>query len=176
MIKAAKKYHLEFTGLSISKDIKLQMPIWNHIALITPEFGKLWRKDAVKCLLQNHRVRNVADTVDVAGRKTTLPRHPHLVNPSGIGRKNCGCPLCKRDRVEYGCQNPGECVEAAKVLLGCIQPKWNPTFANSDLCDELALSDEEISMNDSDRDEEETKLTFDPNFRLTDLSHGFRIF
>ncbi|KAJ7834122.1 hypothetical protein B0H14DRAFT_2363963 [Mycena olivaceomarginata] len=97
MLQAAKNYHLEFTALSISRDIQLQMPIWNHIALIGPKFEKIRRKDAVKCLLQNHQVRNLADTVKIAGHKTTLSRHPHLVNPSGIGRRNCGCPQCKRD-------------------------------------------------------------------------------
>ncbi|KAJ6468856.1 hypothetical protein C8R45DRAFT_837689, partial [Mycena sanguinolenta] len=176
MIQAAKKYHLEFTALSISRDIQLQMPIWNHIALIGPEFEKIPRKDAVKCLLQNHQVRSVADTVQIAGRKTALPRQPHIVSPSGIGSKNCGCPLCRRDRVEHRCQNPGECVEAAKVLLQCIQPKWNPMIANSDLCEELALSEQEKLRNDDDRDGQDAELTFDPDFRLTDFSHGFRIF
>jgi hypothetical protein len=28
MLQAAKNYHLEFTALSISRDIQLQMPIW----------------------------------------------------------------------------------------------------------------------------------------------------
>ncbi|KAJ7644957.1 hypothetical protein FB45DRAFT_899054 [Roridomyces roridus] len=38
MIQTARKYNLEFTGLSISKDIRLQMPIWSHVGVrdITP--------------------------------------------------------------------------------------------------------------------------------------------
>jgi hypothetical protein len=30
MILAARNYNLKFTGLSISKDLKLNMPIWRH--------------------------------------------------------------------------------------------------------------------------------------------------
>ncbi|KAJ6587580.1 hypothetical protein DFH09DRAFT_1074801 [Mycena vulgaris] len=49
-------------------------------------------------------------------------------------------------------------------------------IASSDLCEELALSEQEKSRNDSDCDGQDAELTFDPDFRLTDFSHGFRIF
>ncbi|KAJ7506448.1 hypothetical protein B0H11DRAFT_1707131, partial [Mycena galericulata] len=91
-------------------------------------------------------------------------------------RRNCGCSLCRRDRNEYGCKNPGQCIEVAKELIDCIQPKWNPRIANNDLCEELELSDAERARNDSGREEEDSSLTFDPLFRLTNLSNGFRIF
>jgi hypothetical protein len=175
MLQPAKKYHLEFTALSISKEILLQMPVWNHIGLNGPRFEKIRRKEAVKCLRRNHQARIVADIVTVAGRKSTLIRQPHMVNPSGIGRKNCGCPLCRRDRIEYGCENPGECIEAAKLLLECIHPKWNPLTANNDLImnEYLALSEIKKTRNDGGRQD---VLTFNPAFRLTDLTHGLRIF
>jgi hypothetical protein len=176
MFKAAKKYHLEFTALSISREIQLQMPIWNHIALIESKFDKICRKDAVKCLRCNHQVLSVEDILRIATRKTTLYRQPHVVNPSGIGRKNCGCPLCRRDRNEFGCKNPGECVEAAKFLLECIQPKWSPIMPSEDLCDLLKLSEAEKARNNRGGKEDDTPLTFDPDFRLNDISHGFRIF
>ncbi len=117
------------------------MPVWNHIALIGPKFEKIQRKEAVKCLRHNHNTRIVADILKIAERKTTVIRQPHSINPSGIGRKNCGCPLCRRDRLEFGCSNPGQCVEAAKALLDCIYPKWSPLIANNDLCDNLKLSE-----------------------------------
>ncbi|KAJ7502099.1 hypothetical protein B0H11DRAFT_1713036 [Mycena galericulata] len=131
MIAAAKNYQLEFTGLSISKEIQLRMPIWSHIGLVKHKFENIRRKDTMKCLRLNHRTQNVGDIVDIARRKTTVPRRPHVVNPSGIGRRNCGCPPCRRDRSEYGCENPGHCVEAARALLDCIQPKWNPLVMTS---------------------------------------------
>ncbi|KAJ6548520.1 hypothetical protein B0H19DRAFT_1299293, partial [Mycena capillaripes] len=163
MVQTARKYHLEFTALSVSREIQLQMPMWNHLALVQSRFDKVRRKDAARCLLKNHRVRTVGDTVCIAGRITTLQRQPHSINPSGIGRKNCGCPLCRRDRVEYGCENPGECIETAKMLVDCIHPKWNPTVEIGDLCDQLALSDEEKSRNRTCDNCQETELTFDPN-------------
>ncbi|KAJ7264699.1 hypothetical protein C8J57DRAFT_1230472 [Mycena rebaudengoi] len=118
----------------------------------------------------------VADTVQIAGCTTVLQKQPHSINPSGIGRKNYGCPLCRRDHTDYGCENPGECVEAAKMLLDCLLSKWNPVIPGSDLCDILALSEQEKSTNGSGADKEDAKLTFDPNCRLTDFSRGFRLF
>ncbi|KAJ7303100.1 hypothetical protein DFH08DRAFT_825951 [Mycena albidolilacea] len=50
MIAAAKKYNLQFTGLSISKDIKLQMPIWKHLAFSETRFYDIRRKPALRCL------------------------------------------------------------------------------------------------------------------------------
>ncbi|KAJ6492705.1 hypothetical protein C8R47DRAFT_975515 [Mycena vitilis] len=169
MILAAKHFNLEFTGLSISTEIKLQMPIWAHKALILSRFDKIRRKDSLRCLRQNHQTRRVADILVIADRRTTIANRPHLVNPSGIGRKNCGCPPCRRDRIEYGCTNPGECVEAARGLIGCIQPKWNPLLGNQDLDEELALTDAETTANNGGGEEDEP-LTFDPSLRLTDMS------
>ncbi|KAJ7772666.1 hypothetical protein DFH07DRAFT_733987, partial [Mycena maculata] len=69
--------------------------------------------------------------------------------------------------------NPGQCIEVAKQLLECIQPKWNPLIVNNDLCEELELFDAERAQND---DSGRETLTFDPLFRLTNFSNGFRIF
>ncbi|KAJ7747509.1 hypothetical protein B0H16DRAFT_1226303, partial [Mycena metata] len=80
------------------------------------------------------------------------------------------------DRNEFGCSNPGQCVETAKIMIDCIHPKWNPLVDNKDLCEGLQLSAVEQSANDHGGDEGDARLTFDPEFRLSDLSHGFRIF
>lgn len=176
MIQAAKNHRLEFTRLSISKEIQLQMPVWSHIALIEHKFENIRRREAVKCLRLNHRTRNVRDVVDIARRRTNVPRKPHVFNPSGIRRRNCGCPPCRRDRTEYGCDNPGQCAEAARTLLECIRPKWNPLTAGNDLCEHLILSEMEKNRNERGREDQDVQMTFDPDFRVTDLSHGFRIF
>ncbi|KAJ7234664.1 hypothetical protein C8J57DRAFT_1089552 [Mycena rebaudengoi] len=103
------------------------------------------RRNAAKCLRLNHNVRTVHDTLIIATRTMATTRKPHQVNPSGIGRKkNCGCTLCYRDRTQLGCEHPGECIETAKILLDSIMPKLNLTLENPDLCDELALTSEEI--------------------------------
>ncbi|KAJ7617730.1 hypothetical protein FB45DRAFT_1102919, partial [Roridomyces roridus] len=178
MVKTAKKYDLQFTALSISKEIQLEMPIWSHIGLNEKEFGKISHRKAVKCLRQKHKTHSVRDILQIAQRRTTIPRHPHMINPSGMSRKNCGCPPCKRERTEYGCEDSGECVEAAKAIIACLHPKWNPLVASNDLCETLALTDGEIVSNRS-RDGDGCKkqgLIFDSNYRLTELSNGFRVF
>ncbi|KAJ7105007.1 hypothetical protein C8R44DRAFT_594279, partial [Mycena epipterygia] len=90
-------------------------------------------------------------------------------------RKNCGCPPCNRDRNEFGCLNPGKCIEFAKVLIDCIMPKWNPLVPMVDLCDDLKLTAVE-----GDANQREVKInepmTYDPNFRLLSVQNGFRIF
>lgn len=96
--------------------------------------------------------------------------------PSMVGRRNCGCPPCQRDRTEYGCENPGQCVEAARALLECNQPKWNLLIASNDLCEHLMLSGAEKDRNIRGREDQDVQVTFDPDFRVTDISHGFRIF
>lgn len=174
MISTAQKYSLTFTSLAISDEIKLKMPIWRHVSMNMDRFQLIQRKDAVKCLRENHQVRNVGDIVSIAHRRTSpLNRRPHRLNESGISRKNCGCVACQRDRNELGCKHPGKCIAAAEILLDAIYPKWNPTCENRDLCNELALTDEEREQNGQAQND---IVTFDPDFMLRDLSHGFRIF
>ncbi|KAK7046865.1 hypothetical protein R3P38DRAFT_3346454 [Favolaschia claudopus] len=174
MITAAKKFHLTFTALSISKEIQLQMPVWNHLAMTDANLERIRKKKNTSCLRQNHRVKTVLDILQIAHRTSTNYRRPHILNPSGVGRKNCGCPPCQRDRNEFHCRNPGECIETAKLILQCIPPKWNPEVENLDHCDTLALTEEEQLANKGVGDDK--TLTFDPDYRLTDMSHGFRIF
>jgi hypothetical protein len=107
MILAARKYNLKFTGLSISKDVKLGMSIWKHPAVNKGEHRRACRRDSATCLRLNHEVCKVEDALVMATRRTLTPRRPHQANPSGIGRKNCDCLLCYRDRTQLGCENPG---------------------------------------------------------------------
>ncbi|KAJ7248085.1 hypothetical protein C8J57DRAFT_996605, partial [Mycena rebaudengoi] len=175
MILAARKYKLKFTGLSISNKLKLEMPIWKHPAMRKTRYQNACRRNAAKCLRLNHNVQTVHDTLIIATRTMVATRKPRQVNPSGIGRKNCGCTLCHRDRTQRGCEHPGECIETAKILLDSIMPKWNPTLENPDLCNELALTNEEIEGNKCSRETDHI-ITFDPNFTLSNMGSGFRIF
>jgi hypothetical protein len=97
MILTARRYNLKFTGLSIANEVKLNMPIWRHPGMKKYEYQRAKRHESAKCLRLNHKVRTVQDTLTIATRRTTNLRKPHQINP-GIGRKNCGCPLCLRDR------------------------------------------------------------------------------
>ncbi|KAJ7635872.1 hypothetical protein B0H17DRAFT_881297, partial [Mycena rosella] len=106
----------------------------------------------------------------------TVARRPHTINPSsGIARKNCGCPSCNRDRNELGCEHPGKCIETALILINSIMPKWNPLAPTTDLCNELKLMAEELEANQGGV-EIEKSMTYDPNFRLSSTTNGFRIF
>jgi hypothetical protein len=102
-------------------------------------------------------------------------RKPHQVNPSGISRKDCGCPACHQDRTLLDCKHPGQCIETAKMLINSILPKWNPTMPNFDLCKELALTAEEREQNEKPIECDQV-MVFDPNFALLNIPAGFRIF
>src|ERR1700761_945902 len=111
----------------------------------------------------------------IAHRRTIVARKPHQQNPSGIGRKNCACPPCHKDRTQLGCENPGKCILVAQMLLNSIHPKWNPTMDNHDLCCELALTEDEQHMNKKALQDDQA-VVFDPDFALKNMNHGFHIF
>jgi hypothetical protein len=74
-----------------------------------------------------------------------------------------------------GCEHPGKCIEIAKDLIDSITAKWNPVIPNPDLCEELSLTDEELEQNKMPIETDQV-MTFNPNFRLSEMESGFRIF
>ncbi|KAK6975007.1 hypothetical protein R3P38DRAFT_2361045, partial [Favolaschia claudopus] len=88
---------------------------------------------------------------------------------------NCGCVSCRRDRDELGCKNPGKCIDTAQALINCIQPKWNPNTHTPDFLEVLRLSEMESEANRNPTVVDLIK-SFDPNFHLTKINDGFRIF
>jgi hypothetical protein len=172
MILIARKYKLKFTGLSVNNEVKLKMLIWRHPITNKVLYQQACRREAATCLRLNHQAQSVEDILTIARRRTIVTRKPHQVNPSGIGRKNCGCPLCYQDRTLLGCNHPGQCIETAKILVDSILAKWNPTMPNLDLCQELALTDDEMRWN-SQPIETNQIMVFDPNFALSDMGSGF---
>jgi hypothetical protein len=174
MILAARKYNLKFTALSVSNEIKLKMPIWKHPAMEKLQYQHACRRNAASCLRLKHQVRTVDDTLTIATRRTIVAGKPHQINPPGIGQKNCGCPLCHRDRTQLSCKHPGECIDTAKILIDSILPKWNPTLPNPDLCEQLALTADEQESNRLPITIDQPMI-FDPNFTLSNIE-GFRIF
>jgi hypothetical protein len=159
----------------VNNEVKLKMPIWRHPIINKVLYQQACRREAATCLRLNHQAQSVEDILTIARRRTTVTRKPHQVNPSGIGRKNCGCPLCYQDRTLLGCKHPGQCIETARILVDSILAKWNPTMPNLDLCQELALTDDEKRWN-SQPIETNQIMVFDPNFALSDMGSGFRIF
>ncbi|KAK7026949.1 hypothetical protein R3P38DRAFT_2413198, partial [Favolaschia claudopus] len=126
MITTAQKYELSFNALTISREVKLKMPIWRHPGVRKEDYDNACRRRACECLRSNHGVRTVEDVLVIATRRTLDLGKPHTANPSGISRQNCVCVLCRRDREELRCKNPGKCINVANLLIGCLHPKWRP--------------------------------------------------
>jgi hypothetical protein len=77
--------------------------------------------------------------------------------------------------MEFGCKNPGQCIETAKMLIDSILPKWNPTIGNLDVNQELGLTNDELESNKKPLQTDHI-MVFDPNFTLSDMADDFRIF
>jgi hypothetical protein len=92
-----------------------------------------------------------------------------------MGRKHCGCPLRYQDRTHHGCENPGECIETVKILIDSIFPKWDPATLNCDLREEFILTEGELEWNRKPIEPDQL-MVFDPDFALSDIESGFRIF
>jgi hypothetical protein len=90
MVLAVRKYDLKFAALSISTDIKLNLPIWKHPATHKEHYKHACLRDAATYLRLNHGVQIVRDALTIANPRTVIIRKPHMVNPSGSRRKNCG--------------------------------------------------------------------------------------
>jgi hypothetical protein len=104
MVLVARKYNLKFTALSISTDIKWNLPIWKHPGTHKEQYKHACLRDTATCLRLNYGIQIVRDALTIANRRTALIRNPQVLNPSGIGRKNCGCPSCYHDRMQLACK------------------------------------------------------------------------
>ena len=166
MLRTAKKYHVNFVALKISKGLKDQMPAWHHLGLAP----KHYRKRRNKCLLENHDLSHVVDMVKLA-RRTENPdcdvRRHHPI-------KTCVCNSCKEDR-RRGCANPNKCSRTAHEILQGLHPKFDPKINPPD--DNLTLTHRRREKNNMNRSQKKGKILFDPSVTLrTGLADGFRIF
>ncbi|KAF8143983.1 hypothetical protein K438DRAFT_1783265 [Mycena galopus ATCC 62051] len=80
--------------------------------------------------------------------------------------------LCQHNRNELGCKHPGNCIVAATYFIETIHPKWNPLCQNLDLYDEPGTYDDNYAQEQP----EPNYITFNANFQLKGISHGFQIF
>ncbi|KAF8184113.1 hypothetical protein K438DRAFT_1766559 [Mycena galopus ATCC 62051] len=80
--------------------------------------------------------------------------------------------LCQHNGNELGCKHPGNCIVAATYFIETIHPKWNPLCQNLDLCDEIGTYDDNYAQEQP----ESNYITFNANFQLKEISHGFQIF
>ncbi|KAJ6589371.1 hypothetical protein B0H19DRAFT_924433, partial [Mycena capillaripes] len=151
-------------GLAIDEKLKLQMPIWFHIAA-NSEMTKLNNSQASKCLRTNHDISTVGDVWNMVRREDLNRRH--------YRRLNCACNVCKNDR-NLGCAKPFRCQEVANKIMDCIHPKWDPRRRLNQ--PNLALTPAERSENLS-AFQNKKPVTFDPNITVEkDPSLAFRTF
>jgi hypothetical protein len=61
------------------------------------------------------------------------------------------------------------------MLIDRILPKWKPTVGNLDLNQELSLTNDELECNKNPPETHQI-MVFDPNFTLSIMADGFRIF
>jgi hypothetical protein len=61
------------------------------------------------------------------------------------------------------------------MFIDCLTQKWNPTIANGDLCEDLALTNAELEANEMAIQTDQA-MVFNPDFTLAKIETGFRIF
>ncbi|ETW82840.1 ribonuclease H [Heterobasidion irregulare TC 32-1] len=166
MLQTAKKYHINFAALKLSKELKSQMPVWHHLGL-TPNH---YKKQKNKCLLENHAIPTIVDMVKLA-RRTENPTYSERRHHP---RSTCACNPCKDDK-RRGCPNPNKCSRMAHKILKGLHPKFDPKITPVD--DGLTLTHQRTEKNNTNRAQKKGEILFDPSVTLqTELVDGFRIF
>ena len=116
MVKAAIKHKAAFAPINISRELRENLPAWQHIG--TEKQPP--RNPRSRCLAKNHKTKKVKDLINIAERLRGDYRggthHPVY---------SCHCNDCTADR-NNGCENPQRCALEAKSRLGRITPKLNP--------------------------------------------------
>lgn len=116
MVKAAIKHKAAFAPINISRELRENLPAWQHIG--TEKQPP--RNPRSRCLAKNHKTKKVKDLINIAERLRGDYRggthHPVYL---------CHCNDCTADR-NNGCENPQRCALEAKSRLGRITPKLNP--------------------------------------------------
>jgi ribonuclease HI/exonuclease III len=62
MLKIGRKYNIGLDALKLSKETKLELPIWHHLAVTN---NHLWNKKGGRQLRQNHNVKTVNDLIEI---------------------------------------------------------------------------------------------------------------
>lgn len=118
MLNTARKYNVSFAAVTLSKMLKLALPIWYHLGALK-KMRLLENTCLGDCLRDRHQVRIVADLIPLLQAHSS---HEHLPNPQPT---TCHCTLCST-ALSQGCKNPCSCFTAAWKLSNLIKPKWDP--------------------------------------------------
>ncbi|KAJ8592574.1 hypothetical protein M405DRAFT_692869, partial [Rhizopogon salebrosus TDB-379] len=163
MLRAAKKYSLQWTAPLIPKDLAQQLPIWFHIGA-TSELNRLNNFYYAACLRDNHRISTVGQMEQAAASN----------DPQHRKQKECPCTKCEYGRTHYGCQKPFKCQETAQKVISCLPEKWYPDESTTEPTPELRL-EQHITNNETLRNGD--VALFDNQLSLKGhVENGFRIF
>ncbi|KAF9069542.1 hypothetical protein BDP27DRAFT_1148676, partial [Rhodocollybia butyracea] len=153
MVKAAKKYSLDYNLLKPSQAIQMNMPLWHHIGE-KKDMTQYNNSPTCKCLRQNHQVFEVKDAIAIIGR---------LDHPTHENHDKCLCTDCLNDRLYSKCKNPHQCATMAARKLNSLQEKWDPQRSTTnEHLDQINL--------------EEGDILFDSRLDAHCLSEGFHVF
>ncbi|KAK0495267.1 hypothetical protein EDD18DRAFT_1075819 [Armillaria luteobubalina] len=103
-------------GVKIDMQVQRQIPVWYHFGFRGPVKFCYYSK-VFKYLMTNHGVETAGEAELAAARIT---RGSHKT------RRNCKCPDCQIDCMQWSCENPHKCALAAKSVLDFLVKKWDP--------------------------------------------------
>ena len=164
MLKVARTYKTNLAAIRLSPGVRATLPAWYHPSA---EPRPITNVNA-KCLLENHKVRTVADLVKLANKSLPQPR-----NESHSPALTCTCMGCVQDRLK-GCRTPHLCALEAEARLHDIAPKYNPIAYEQH--DTLSLTPDRKARNIIAKMEKKD-IAFDPTITCKDgIAECFRIF
>ena len=170
MLTVAKKHHVSFAAIKLSRKAKLDLPIWYHLGAVK-KLRTMNNSVRGKCLRKTHKVRTVAELLPLRAQHAT---HGAVhSNASGQQNNQCPCATCDAGRTQ-GCTAPAKCYAYAAQLLAQIQPKWHPDVDSK--ADGLSLTPGRKACNQKAK-LEGTDILFDPSVTSdSPLEEAFRAF
>ncbi|KAJ7364646.1 hypothetical protein DFH08DRAFT_681651 [Mycena albidolilacea] len=161
MLQTARKFKLTFDTLTLSKDIKEELPIYFHMGG-NRDMGQRNNSKCAKCLRDFHEVQATGDVLAIVERDYQGHSRRH----------NCACRTCREDRLR-GCSAPYLCLEEAIKMLDCLYEKWDPRIEVNQRTPRLT---EEWKQKNTNTIEADDPVLFDPSIHLENRVDGFRIF
>ncbi|KAF9490623.1 hypothetical protein BDN71DRAFT_1399642 [Pleurotus eryngii] len=113
MMGAIKRYNVCLEAITLTWEALQEMPIWYHEEA-NLRIRLLAKSRAALCLRNNHQIRTVGDTKDLAGK---LTKRDHK------RRAACQCGDCRAIRQHTGCEALYMCTNKASELLETLPEK-----------------------------------------------------
>ena len=164
MLKVARTYKTNLAAICLSPGVRATLPTWYHPYAETRPITNV----NTKCLLENHKVKTVADLVKLANNNLARTQ-----NDAHLPALTCTCMGCVHDRLK-GCRTPHLCALEAEARLNDIAPKYNLiAFEHHDT---LSLTPDQKARNLLAKIEKK-EIAFDPTITCKDgIVECFRIF